>query len=1147
MKTTGMGSKTENRVLLVNDHPDQLEMTSLLLGQSGYSVITACDGREGFETARRESPDVVISGVSMPRMGGIEMCRLIREDPDLRATPVLLVSAGHKDSESVIEGLKAGADDYLEAPYDPMRLLTKVTQLIERKRAEEALRKSQARLAGIVNAAMDAIITVDSEQRILLFNTAAERMFRCSAGEAIGQALDRFIPERFRPMHSAHIRSFGQTGITTRAMAGARAIYGLRADGEEFPLEASISQVESSEQKLYTVTMRDITERKQAEESLLRLAAIVESSSDAIIGNTLDGAIVTWNPGAERLFGYTADEAIGRHLTIVVPADRADEVPRLLEKIGRGDGAAHYETVRVNRDGTRIDVSITVSPIQDSAGKIVGASTIARDIGEQKRAEEKLRESEEHYRNVAETATDAIITTDEESAITSVNRAAERIFGHRSEDLLGQKLTALMPGYLRHVHQASLKTYITTGDRQLEYWECIDLIGLKKGGLEIPVELSVSRFTKNAKHVFTCIVRDITERKQAQESLLRLAAIVESSSEAIIGNTLDGTIITWNPGAARLFGYSADEAIGRHLTIVVPAGRADEVPRLLEKIGRGDSVAHYETVRLNKDGMRIDVSITVSPIQDSAGRIIGASTIARDIGEQKRAEEKLRESEEHYRNVAETATDAIITTDEESAITSVNRAAERIFGHRSEDLLGQKLTALMPEYLRHVHQASLKTYITTGDRQLEYWECIELTGLKEGGWEIPVELSVSRFTKNDKHVFTCIVRDITERKQAQESLLRLAAIVESSSDAIIGKTLDGTIFAWNPGAGKLFGYSAGEAIGRHISILIPADRKDEVPQILERIGRSESTENYETVRLNREGKGIDVSVTVSPIKDGDGAVIGASTIARDITEQKQAEAKLKALTADLLHSNRELQDFASVASHDLQEPLRKIQTFADDLAENSASTLSDENRGTLKRIQNAAGRMQRLINDLLLLSRISSGAQPFVQVDLNNVAREVLSDLEVRINETGGRVDLGEIPTIEAEPLQMRQLFQNLVGNALKFNSTGRTPIVSVHGELIGGKEGLAGSSSEAQAQQLCQITFEDNGIGFDEKYVDRIFAMFQRLHGRNEYEGTGMGLAICRRIAEHHGGNITAQSILGTGSTFTVTLPTTRIKEKAV
>jgi PAS domain S-box-containing protein len=1019
-------------------------------------------------------------------------------------------------------------------------------QIAGRKGAEERLSESEEHYRNVAETATDAIITTDEEGVITFVNRAAEMVFGYASADLFGLKLTMLMPEYSRHVHEASLKTYIATGNRHLEYWEPITLSGLRKGGKEIPVEISVSRFMKNDKPVFTCIVRDITERKRAEESLLRLAAIVESSSEAIIGNNLDGTIITWNPGAAKLFGYTAEEAIGRHLTIVVPADRANEVPRLLEKISRGDSEAHYETQRLNKEGTLIDVSVTVSPIQDSAGKLIGASTIARDIAEQKRAEEKLRESEEHYRNVAETATDAIITTDEESAITSVNRAAERIFGHQSEELLGTKLTALIPEYLRQVHQASLKTYITTGNRALEYWEGVELTGLKKSGQEIPVELSVSRFTQNGQHVFTCIVRDITERKRAQESLLRLAAIVESSSEAIIGYTLDGTISTWNLGAERLLGYVAKEVIGRHLTIVVPADLANEVPRLLESISRGDA-AQYETERLTKGGRRIDVSITVSPIRDSAGRVISGSTIARDIGEQKRAEEKLRESEEHYRNVAETATDAIITTDEESAITSVNRAAERIFGHSSEELLGQKLTALMPEYLRHVQQASLKTYITTGDRALEYWECIDLTGLKKGGQEIPVELSVSRFTKNGKHIFTCIVRDITERKQGQESLLRLAAIVESSSDAIIGNTLDGTIFTWNPGAEKLFGYSAQEAIGRHISIVVPGDRKDEVPQILERIARLESTDNYDTVRLNREGKHIDVSVTVSPIKDGGGGVIGASTIARDITEQKQAEAQLKALAADLVHSNRELQDFASVASHDLQEPLRKIQTFTDDLAENSTSTLSDENRDTLKRIQNAAGRMQRLINDLLSLSRITSRAQPFVRVNLNNVVREVLSDLEVRIKETGGRVDLGEIPAIDAEPLQMRQLFQNLIGNALKFNSPGRAPVVTVHGELIGGEELSDGNSSQARTQQFCQITFADNGIGFDEKYVDRIFAMFQRLHGRNEYSGTGMGLAICRRIAEHHGGNVTARSIPGTGSTFTVTIPTKRIMEKAV
>jgi len=226
-----------------------------------------------------------------------------------------------------------------------------------------------------------------------------------------------------------------------------------------------------------------------------------------------------------------------------------------------------------------------------------------------------------------------------------------------------------------------------------------------------------------------------------------------------------------------------------------------------------------------------------------------------------------------------------------------------------------------------------------------------------------------------------------------------------------------------------------------------------------------------------------------------------------------------------------LQDFASVASHDLQEPLRKIQTFADDLITNSAG-LDDDNRETLQRIQKAAGRMRSLINDLLSLSNVTSNARPSSSVDFKDLVREVLLDLEVRIKETGGRVEIGEIPNIEAESSQMRQLLQNLISNALKFHSPGRAPLVKVYGELLNG---------DAAAPPLCRITVEDNGIGFDEKYVDRIFAMFQRLHGRSAYEGTGIGLAICRRIAEHHGGQTTARSVLGQGSTFVVTMPTRR------
>lgn len=239
---------------------------------------------------------------------------------------------------------------------------------------------------------------------------------------------------------------------------------------------------------------------------------------------------------------------------------------------------------------------------------------------------------------------------------------------------------------------------------------------------------------------------------------------------------------------------------------------------------------------------------------------------------------------------------------------------------------------------------------------------------------------------------------------------------------------------------------------------------------------------------------------------------------------------------ELARSNAELEKFAHVASHDLQEPLRKILTFGERLKTKYGEVLTEQGYDYLERMQKAAERMQTLINDLLRLSRITTKAQPFILVDLAQVVQEVLSDLEVRIEQTRGQVEIGELPSIEADPLQMRQLLQNLIGNALKFYQKVELPKIRIYSQLLKGKDRQpAGNSAKPT---LCQIYVEDNGIGFDEQYLERIFNAFQRLHGRNDYEGTGMGLAICRKIVERHNGSISAQSTLGQGSTFIVTLP---------
>ncbi len=254
----------------------------------------------------------------------------------------------------------------------------------------------------------------------------------------------------------------------------------------------------------------------------------------------------------------------------------------------------------------------------------------------------------------------------------------------------------------------------------------------------------------------------------------------------------------------------------------------------------------------------------------------------------------------------------------------------------------------------------------------------------------------------------------------------------------------------------------------------------------------------------------------------------------EITERKLAEEKLSVYAKKLEISNQELQDFASVAAHDLQEPLRKILSFSDRLQSKAKDDLKPEALDYLNRIQNSAQRMRILINDLLTYSRVTTKAQPFTPINLNDTLTEVISDLEVRLEQSGGKIVFEELPIIDADSTQMRQLFQNLLSNALKFTPPERKPLVQVKAAIL---------QNSSLGRPACQITVTDNGIGFEEKYLDRIFTIFQRLHGRHEYEGTGIGLAVCRKIADRHNGILTATSKLGEGSNFIITLP---LKQKS-
>lgn len=366
----------------------------------------------------------------------------------------------------------------------------------------------------------------------------------------------------------------------------------------------------------------------------------------------------------------------------------------------------------------------------------------------------------------------------------------------------------------------------------------------------------------------------------------------------------------------------------------------------------------------------------------------------------------------------------------------------------------------------------------------------------------------------------------------------LQSVLDSMGDGVIVADKTGKLTIFNPAAEKILGLGItdGDATQwtNHYGIF-DLDTVTELPATEFPLAKALKGENSDHVELfinnNRLANGVFISVTSRTIHDADGDLQGAVSVFNDITKRKQAEEQLMAFNARLEQSNRELQDFAFVASHDLQEPLRKIQAFSDRLQSKFAETLPAQARDYLDRMQNAAKRMQTLIIDLLSFSRVTTKAQPFIPVNLQEIVKGVLSDLENQIEQTNGHIEIDPLPTIDADPLQMRQLMQNIISNGLKFHKKDEAAKLKIYHRFI---------KNEVSQKMVtfCEISIKDNGIGFDEKYLDRIFNLFQRLHSHSDYEGTGIGLAVCRKIAERHRGTITAKSSLGQGATFIITLP---------
>jgi PAS domain S-box-containing protein len=504
----------------------------------------------------------------------------------------------------------------------------------------------------------------------------------------------------------------------------------------------------------------------------------------------------------------------------------------------------------------------------------------------------------------------------------------------------------------------------------------------------------------------------------------------------------------------------------------------------------------------------------------------------------------LLESEQRYRQVVHGLPVAVYTCDAEGRILLYNEAAVELWGRAPKP--GEAWCG------------SHKIY-RPDDSLLPIPECPMAVCLKTGRAVRGEEIVIERPDGTRRYVLPYpepifdssgqvigainVLIDNTERKNTEIAMGKLAAIVESSQDAIIGKDLNGIISSWNEAAQRLFGYTAEEMIGKPVMMLIPPGRRNEETEILRRIHAGEQVKHFETIRVNKAGERLHISLSVSPIKDASGRIVGASKIARDITEMRRVQETLAAAAIEnrrlyeavqkelsehketeeeLSKSNKELEQFAYIASHDLQEPLHMINSFVDLLTRRCYKKLDDHEREYLDFIRQGATRAKTLIRELLEFSRIGR-AEDVQRLSLQTVLREVEGNLSAAIKESGAVIRSASLPTVMASHLEMVQLFQNLISNAIKYRSLVPPQIDISVSKTVGA---------------MWEFAVKDNGIGIEPRYRERIFGMFQRLHSQSDSSGTGIGLAVCQKIVQNQGGNIWVESEPGQGSTFYFTLP---------